>query len=196
MRGDPPQGQSAFTPHPEGFEHAGDLARFIRSQNDFCIAVAGYPEGHLEAPDRETDWARLKEKVACGADFIITQLFFDNMDFINFEKRARALGIDVPIVPGIMPVTNFSQILRFTQMCGAKIPFRMHMDLEKIQGDPDAVLDYGIEYAIAQCRELIKYGVPAIHFYTLNRSRSTKMIVQRLKPYMKKKRIKIANDPV
>ena len=181
LRGDPPKGEQSFTPHPDGFQHAVELTRFIRSSYPFCIAVAGYPEGHVEAPNKEADWGYLEQKVKAGGDFIITQLFFNNQDFFDFEKEMRGRGVAVPIIPGIMPITNFSQIVRFTRMCGAKIPEKVARDLSAIQEDQDAVQRYGVEYATRQCEELIARGVPGIHFYTLNKSKSTKAILQNLR---------------
>lgn len=180
LRGDPPKGEGNFVPHPNGFKHAVELVELIRKSYDFCIAVAGYPEGHIEAKDRETDWDYLAKKIAMGGEFIITQLFFNNQDFFYFEKRMREKGVTVPILPGIMPITDFAQIVRFSQMCGAKIPQELSRRLETIQGDPEAVRQAGIEYATQQCEELIAHGVKAIHFYTLNKSKSTKAIVERL----------------
>ncbi len=181
LRGDPPSGESQFVPHPEGFNHASELTAFIRSSYPFCIAVAGYPEGHIESPDKETDWNYLRQKVDAGADFVITQLFFDNRDFFTFEKRMREKGVRVPIIPGIMPITNFNQIVRFTQVCGARIPEHAKRELELIQNDPEAVQDYGVAYATRQCRELIRHGVAGIHFYTLNRSKSSQRIIGNLR---------------
>ena len=181
LRGDPPRGAVRFIPPPEGFQYASELTAFIRESYPLCIAVAGYPEGHIESPDKETDWAYLAEKVKAGADFIITQLFFDNRNFFSFEKRMREKAVFVPIIPGIMPITNYQQIVRFTKICGASIPEQLVRDLEAIQHDPDAVHAYGIEYAVRQCRELMDHGVPGLHFYTLNRSRATYEIIRRLK---------------
>jgi methylenetetrahydrofolate reductase (NADPH) len=181
LRGDPPQGEARFTPHPDGLRYASELTAFIRSNYRFCIAVAGYPEGHIESPDKETDWDHLRRKVAAGADFIITQLFFDNRDFFAFEQRMREKGVTVPIIPGIMPITHYNQILRFTRICGAKIPERTLRDLEAIQDDLEAVQQYGIQHATRQCRELIAHGVPGIHFYTLNKSMATRQIIRNLR---------------
>lgn len=181
LRGDPPKGETSFTPHSEGFRYASELTAFIRASYSFCIAVAGYPEGHIESPDKETDWNYLRQKVMAGADFIITQLFFDNRDFFAFETRMREKGVTVPIIPGIMPITNYSQIVRFTQTCGAKIPERVARDLETIQNDQEAVQEYGIAHATRQCKELIAHGVPGIHFYTLNKSNSTQRIIENLR---------------
>jgi len=180
LRGDPPQGEAKFTPHPDGFGYASELTAFIRSHYRFCIAVAGYPEGHIESPDKETDWEHLHQKVAAGADFIITQLFFDNRDFFAFEQRMREKGVTVPIIPGIMPITDYNQILRFTRICGARIPKDAVRELDRIQEDPEAVQQYGIQHATRQCRELIAHGVPGVHFYTLNRSRATRQIIRNL----------------
>lgn len=181
LRGDPPKGEARYTPHPEGFRYARELTAFIRESYPLCIAVAGYPEGHIESPDKETDWTHLEEKVKAGADVIITQLFFENRYFFEFERRMREKGVTVPIVPGIMPITNLQQILRFTRICGASIPNKVVKDLEAIQGQPEAVQRYGIEYAKQQCKGLLAHGVPGIHFYTLNKSRATQEIIMSLK---------------
>ncbi len=181
LRGDPPKGETSFKPNPHGFKYANELTEFIRDSYSFCIAVAGYPEGHIESPNKEADWDYLSQKVKAGADFIITQLFFDNQYFFTFEKRMREKGVTVPIIPGIMPITNYHQILRFTQMCGAKIPERIIRDLQPIQNQTVEVQRYGIEYATSQCKELIAHGVPGIHFYTLNKSHASQEIIRRLK---------------
>jgi methylenetetrahydrofolate reductase (NADPH) len=181
LRGDPPKGEAKFTPAPDGFAHASELTNFIRTSYPLCIAVAGYPEGHIESPDKETDWNYLQEKVEAGGDLIITQLFFDNRHFYTFEKRMREKGLNVPIIPGIMPITNYSQILRFTRVCGATIPVELMKDLEPIQGDLEAVHKYGVTHATEQCLDLLAHGVPGIHFYTLNRSRATQEIIERLR---------------
>ena len=181
LRGDPPKGEVRFTPHPEGFRYARELTAFIRESYPLCIAVAGCPEGHIESPDDETDWTHLEEKVEAGADLIITQLFFENRYFFDFERRMRERGVSVPIVPGIMPITNLQQILRFARICGASIPDKVVEDLEAIQDEPEAVQRYGIEHAKKQCKDLLAHGVPGIHFYTLNKSRATQEIILSLK---------------
>jgi methylenetetrahydrofolate reductase (NADPH) len=181
LRGDPPKGETSFTPHLDGFKYASELTAFIRASYSFCIAVAGYPEGHIESPDKEMDWNYLRQKVIDGANFIITQLFFDNRDFFAFERRMREKGVTVPIIPGIMPITNYNQIVRFTQTCGAKIPERLARDLKTTQNNPEAVQQYGIEHATWQCKELIAHGVLGIHFYTLNKSNATQEIVENLR---------------
>jgi len=181
LRGDPPKGEPRFTPHPQGFRYASELTAFIREAYRFCIAVAGYPEGHIESPDKETDWNHLREKVNAGADLIITQLFFQNAYFYEFERGMRSRGVSVPIVPGIMPITNFHQIMRFTRICGATIPDKVVTDLEAVQHDTEAVHRYGVEYATKQCKDLLAHGVPGIHFYTLNKSRATREIIERVR---------------
>ena len=181
LRGDPPKGESSFVPHPDGFRYAGELVEFARTGYDFCVAVAGYPEGHVEAPDRETDWKRLDGKIAQGGEVVITQLFFDNAEFFAFDRRMKAKGAEVPILPGIMPITNFSQIEKFAKMCGAKIPAEVARALEPVKEDLEAVQDYGVRYAVRQCEELIRKGVSGVHFYTLNKTRSTRAIVLELK---------------
>jgi methylenetetrahydrofolate reductase (NADPH) len=180
LRGDPPQGETKFTANANGFAHANELTEFIRASYPLCIGVAGYPEGHVEAPDNETDWDYLCRKVGVGADFVITQLFFDNQVFFAFERRMRERGVTVPIVPGIMPITNYNQIVRFTRVCGATIPDKVNRDLESIQHDLGAVQRYGVKLATEQCRGLIDYGVPGLHFYTLNKSSATQEIIRNL----------------
>jgi methylenetetrahydrofolate reductase (NADPH) len=142
--------------------------------------VAGYPEVHPEAPTKETDLANLKRKVEAGGDFIVTQLFFDKRDYFDFLSRARAAGIHVPIVPGIMPITNVAQIKRFTQMCGAKIPKPLLGELEAAESDKEKVVQIGIRHATDQCEDLLRGGAPGIHFYTLNRSLSARTILSNL----------------
>src|SRR3989338_491043 len=168
LRGDPPKGETGFTPHADGFRYASELVAAVREHDDFTIGVAGYPEGHVECESKEKDLENLKRKVDAGGEFIITQLFFDPKDYFDFVARARAIGISVPIIPGIMPVTNFAQIQKFTQMCGAHLPAEMRAALEPIQHDPAQVQAFGVEYAVRQCQELLNRGAPGIHFYTLN----------------------------
>ena len=177
LRGDPPQGQTAFTPMAGGFAHGAELAAFIRSRWDVCIAGAAHPETHIEAPDPATDLSHLVEKVRAGAEVLITQLFFDPADYFAFIARARGAGISVPIVPGIMPVTNVAQLERFTTMCGARIPASLRDLLAGAGDDELAVTAIGIEWATDMCRTLLDGGAPGLHFYTLNRSHSTQEIV-------------------
>ncbi len=179
LRGDPPKGQEQFQAAQGGFEHAHQLVRFIKNRHpQLCVGVAGYPERHLESPDFATDLARLKEKVDAGASFVITQLFFDEQDYFAFVQRARAAGITVPIVPGIMPITNLAQIKRFTAQCGAHLPARLTAQLEPVQSDPVALRRVGVQYTIGQCRRLLAGGATTLHFYTLNRSTATREILE------------------
>lgn len=181
LRGDPPEGQASFQPHPQGFRYANELAKFIRGQYDFCIAGACYPEKHVEAPDAEADLQHLILKVEAGVQFLITQLFFDNHRYFDFVARARAAGIGVPIIPGIMPITNLKQVERFTAMCGATIPETLLAELRNVEDNPEAVLSLGVAYATAQCLELLQRGAPGIHFYTLNRSPATRTILSAIR---------------
>lgn len=177
LRGDPPQGEAAFVPPADGFAHADELIRFVRAEGfDFCIGAACYPEGHLESEDRAQDLAHLAGKVAAGAEFLITQLFFDNAFYFDFLRRARAVGITVPILPGIMPITDVAQVQRITRLCGATLPTRLQLQLERC-GTMEEVFQVGLRWAIMQCRELLAEGAPGIHFYTLNRSPATRLIL-------------------
>jgi methylenetetrahydrofolate reductase (NADPH) len=182
LRGDPPVGQSQFVATPGGFAYANELVAFVRGrQDDFCLAVAGYPEGHPQCLNRTRDMEHLKRKVDNGANFVVTQLFFDNADFYRFRDEARAMGIKVPIIAGIMPITNVLQIKRFISMCGAKIPHRLLTKLESTElGNPEAVHHIGVEYATMQCRDLLFNDCEGLHFYTLNKSKATVEVCQRL----------------
>ena len=180
LRGDPPAG-GGWAPTDGGFDHAGDLVAFIKNRHDFFVAVAGFPEGHPQCLNRTRDLEHLKQKVDAGAGSIVTQLFFDNNDFYRFRDAARGMGIDVPIVAGIMPIQNVGQIKRFVTMCGAKIPHPLLTKLESLEHDPAAVERAGLEYATRQCQDLIFHGVDGLHFYTLNKSPATVRIVRELK---------------
>jgi len=182
LRGDPPKGQDRFEPHPDGFRYANELAEEIERNGRFCFGVAGYPEKHVEAKTLELDLQNLKRKVAAGASFIVTQLFFVNAAYFDFVARARAIGIHCPILPGIMPVTNLAQIQRFATLCGATLPQTFQTQLLAAGTDGEAVTHLGIDYASAQCRELLKKGAPGIHFYTLNKSRATQEVLEHLRP--------------
>jgi methylenetetrahydrofolate reductase (NADPH) len=173
LRGDPPVGQSSFVATEGGFANADELVNFIRSKRDFCIGVAGYPEGHPQCLNRTRDLEYLKRKVDNGGNFVVTQLFFDNADFYRFREEARAMGVNVPIIAGIMPILNVSQIKRFITMCGAKIPHRLLTKMESVESDAEAVYKLGIEYALNQCRDLLFNDCEGLHFYTLNRSKAT-----------------------
>jgi len=181
LRGDPPKGSTTFVKTEGGFGHASELVSFVKKRGKFCIAAACYPEKHPEAISLEHDLEMAKHKVDVGADFLITNLFFDNADYFDFVKRARAIGITVPIVPGIMPVTNVSQIKRFTATCGASMPEALLQRLEPVAADTDAVVEIGVQHALAQCQDLLARGAPGIHFYTLNRSKATVEILRRMR---------------
>ncbi len=179
LRGDPPPG-APFEPPAGGFAHADELIAMLRRGYDFCIGAACYPEKHPEAPSPEDDLARLKAKADAGADFLVSQLFFDNELFFEFERRARAIGVTLPILPGLMPITNFAQIQRFVAVCGASIPPKLRVEMEARKGDVKAVEDLGVAYASMQALGLLRSGVPGLHFYTLNRSPATRAIVSSL----------------
>jgi methylenetetrahydrofolate reductase (NADPH) len=181
LRGDPPDG-GEFQPPPGGFEFASQLVRFIRESGDFSIGVAGFPEGHIACRDgKHADWRHLKEKTDAGADFILTQLFFDNADYFEFRDYvAGKLGVCVPLVPGIIPILNASQITKFTQLCGAKIPPPLRSKLDQLADHDEAAAEFGIDYATKQCEELLRAGAPGLHFYTLNKSRSTVRVLKNL----------------
>jgi len=183
LRGDPPEGQTSFQRHADGFGYAADLIGFIRQRHGDRLSVGGaaYPEMHIETRNAEREMAHLRAKVDAGADFIVTQLFFDNAFYFDFVKRARAAGITVPIVPGIMPIRNVVQIERFTKMCGATIPSALFAELDRRRDDAEAVAQLGVAQATAQCVELLHKGAPGIHFYTLNQSPATRVILTALK---------------
>lgn len=181
LRGDPPQGAAKFSPVEGGFQFANELVEFVRPRWPLCIGTAGYPEGHPESPDRYTDLLNLRRKVEAGADFVVTQLFFDNSHYFEFVAQARRLGITVPILPGIMPITSVEQIERITTMCGAGVPERLRRELALRRQDPEAALQLGVAFATLQCADLLRRGAPGIHFYTLNKSPATRAILAALR---------------
>ena len=183
LRGDPPAGAERFETPPDGFAHASELIAFLRARygERVSIAAACYPEGHVECRDLERDLAHLETKVRAGCDFLITQLFFDNTHYFRFVERARAAGIRVPIVAGIMPIANLAQIERFTKFCGATIPPSLFAELDRCRNDQPAVAALGVAQATAQCVELLREGAPGIHFYTLNQSPATRVILTALR---------------
>ena len=183
IRGDIPQGQDRFEVTEGGFGYANELVEFLDSTfPELGVAVGGYPEKHPEASSLEEDIAHLKRKVDAGADIIITQLFYDNEAFYRFRDRCVATGIDVPIVPGIMPVTSFKQITRLTELSGSTLPDAVTRDLEQHQDDSEAQFAIGMKFAIQQCTELIEHGVPGLHFYVLNKSKATMTVLDELHP--------------
>jgi methylenetetrahydrofolate reductase (NADH) len=182
LRGDPPQGEATFVRPANGFGYASELVHFIRQRGyRFCLAGAGYPEGHQECRDLARDIEHLRQKVAAGVDFVITQLFYDSADYFAFVARARQAGIAVPLVPGIMPITNLAQIERIARLCGARIPEPLRERLHAAEADDTTVQAIGIEHATRQCRELLSGGAPGIHFYTLNQSPATAAILAELR---------------
>lgn len=180
LRGDPPKDAAHFEPVADGFAQASELIAFIRSRFDLCIGAACYPEKHPEAPSAAVDLAHLVRKVEAGAEFLITQLFFDPADYFAFVERARAAGIRVPIVPGIMPVVSSANARRMAQLCGSRIPDALEAQLARVGDDEDATAEVGIAWATDQCRRLLAGGVPGLHFYTLNRSPAARRVHENL----------------
>jgi methylenetetrahydrofolate reductase (NADPH) len=181
LRGDPPAGQESWVKTEGGLEYSRELIELISDRYPFAIGAACFPETHIHATSPAADLEYLAEKVAAGADFLITQLFFDNRFYFDFLERARASGITVPIIPGIMPITQAGQVERMADMCGAAIPEELRGELHLREDHPEAVLDFGVAYATLQCAELLAAGAPGIHFYTLNRSPATRAILGALK---------------
>ena len=181
LRGDAPGG-GEFKPTPGGFEYSSELVKFIREQGNFSVGVAGFPEGHIACQaGKHTDWQHLKAKVQAGADFVITQLFFDNADYFEFRDHVTSkLGVNVPIVPGIIAIVSAAAITKFSQLCGAKIPTALRSKLDALGADDAAAQQFGVEYATQQCEELLRAGVPGLHFYTLNKAHSTVQVVKNL----------------
>jgi methylenetetrahydrofolate reductase (NADPH) len=181
LRGDPPGGNGEFMKTDGGFEFSWQLVQFIKELGGFCIGTAGFPEGHVACQaGREVDWDHLKTKIDRGADFVLTQLFFNNQDFFRFRDYLEKKGVTVPICPGIIPILSASQIKRFTALCGAELPAPLLASLEKYADNDEACAEFGIEYATQQCAELLRQGAPGLHFYTLNKVRSTARIVHNL----------------
>ena len=181
LRGDPPNGSSQFTKTEGGFEYSYQLVRRIRECGAFSIGVAGFPEGHVACNEgRHVDWRRLKQKIDNGADFVITQLFFQNRHYFECRDFLASQGVTVPIVPGILPILSTSQIKRFVGLCGAELPRPLVAELERRGDDDEAVSQFGVEYATRQCEELLQEGAPGLHFYTLNKARSTTEVVKNL----------------
>tara|TARA_B100000676_G_scaffold313303_1_gene393183 strand:+ start:4743 stop:5612 length:870 start_codon:yes stop_codon:yes gene_type:complete len=179
LRGDPPQGDSKFQAVEGGFSYANELVEFIRAEfPQFGMAVAGYPEVHQEALSAESDLENLKRKVDAGADIVITQLFYDNTDYFDFCDRCETAGIEVPIVPGILPVTNLAQIQRITSLCGSKLPDQFVQRLSQKEDDADWQFEVGVEFAAAQVKELIDQGAAGVHFYVLNKSQATLRVLE------------------
>ncbi len=181
LRGDPSGVSEPFPKTEGGFEYCYQLIQLIKSMGGFCIGTAGFPEGHVACKEgREVDWDRLKAKIDCGAEFVLTQLFFDNRDFFRFRDYLTRKGVTVPVCPGIIPILSTHQIKRFTVLCGAELPAPLLADLDKFAHDDAGCAEFGIEFATRQCQELLRGGVPGLHFYTLNKARSTVRVVRNL----------------
>ena len=181
IRGDVPK-DPAFRRPANGFRYAVDMIRFMREGgHGFCLVGGGHPEGHPECRDLELNIEHLREKVDAGVDVVITQLFYDNADYFAFVERARRVGIRVPLVPGIMPITNWPQIERITTLSGNQVPSRLHAALERVRNDEPAAVAVGVEWATRQCVELLRGGAPGVHFYTLNKSPATRAIFENLR---------------
>jgi methylenetetrahydrofolate reductase (NADPH) len=186
LRGDPPRGETTFVPPPDGYSHGNELVAHIRRRHaaDFGIAVAGYPEKHLESPDIDSDLRHFKNKVDAGADIAITQLFYDNDHFFSFVKAVRSLGVSKPIIPGLLPVLSAKQVQRITSMCGSQIPATLQAGLQAAGDDDNHAEEVGIRQCVAQATELLRRGVPGIHFYVLNKSRHMRRIMAQLQPIL------------
>ena len=183
LRGDPPKGQALFTPHPEGFSHAEELVKLIAdaAASRFALGVAGFPERHPEAVDDLVDIQFLARKVAAGADFITTQLFLDNADYFRFVEMARAAGVSVPILPGILPVLSLKQARNFCGFCKSRIPTALAEELEACGPDEEAQRKVGVAWAVRQIRELVARGAPGCHLYILNRAESAREVLSALR---------------
>ena len=181
LRGDPPNGAERWTKTEGGLEYSRELVELLRAEYDFTIGAAAFPETHIHATSPEEDIRYLKEKVDAGAQFLITQLFFDNAHYFDFVERAKAIGVDVPIIPGVMPVLTYEGIKRMTTLSAAELPAAFEAELEARRDDPEAVADLGVAYATLQCADLLRHGVPGIHFITLNRSPATRAILSALR---------------
>ena len=182
VRGDPPREDEGFKPHPQSFSYASDIIEFIRPKYNLCVGCAGYPEGQIEAESKEHDMEYLKQKVDNGAEYIITNYFYNNQFFFEFLRRCRSAGIDVPILPGVMPVYSVKMMETLASLCGATITDEIRQGIALLpEGDKEALLNFGIEFATGKCRELLKAGVPGLHVYTMDRSKSAIGIVNNLR---------------
>jgi len=188
LRGDPPQGSQRFTAHKDGYANAYQIVKHIRNRGGFSVAVAGYPEKHIEAPDFDTDLARLKEKTDCGADVVITQLFYTNQSFYRFEGRCRELGIHQPIIPGLLPILSAQQIKKISSLCGCTLPGELLEGLHQAGDNNNRVCSLGIDYTVQQALDLLDHGVDGIHFYVLNRYFHIAEIMQGIRSRLKELR--------
>jgi methylenetetrahydrofolate reductase (NADPH) len=182
VRGDPPHGQESFEPHPQSLPYASDLLEFIRPKYDFCMGVAGYPEGHINAGSKEKDIEYLKLKVDNGAEYIISNYFYDNQYYFDFIEACRSAGINVPILAGVMPIYSIKMMEMLAGLCGATITDEIRQAITMLpEDDKDALINFGIDFAVNQCKDLLEAGVPGLHFYTMDRSSSSVAIVERLR---------------
>ena len=182
LRGDAPEGVEHWEPAPDGLEYCYQLIELIRSHGSFfSIGVAGFPEGHIDCPDKETDSKHLKMKIDSGGEFIITQLFFDNNDYFEYLARIKKIGVNVRVIPGIIPITNYQQLLRFCKTCGSTIPQRVHDIFKPLDGDAEATYKAGVQFTVEQCNQLLEGGAPGLHFYTLNKVEPTREILSKIK---------------
>lgn len=181
LRGDPPGGEERFSPTPGGFASSPELTQLITEEFDFCVGGAAYPEPHPDARHADDDVETAKAKVEAGAKFLITQLFYDNADYFSFVRRLREIGVDVPVIPEIMPITQISQVRGFAKKIGARVPEGLSRELDAREDDPDAIKDFGVSYATLQASELLANGAPGIHFITMNRSPATRAILSALR---------------
>ena len=181
LLGDPPQTEEGWEPAPDSLKYCYQLIRMIRAHNGFfSIGVAGFPECHIDCPDKETDAKYLKVKIDAGGEFVITQLFFDNQDYFEYLERVRKIGVTARIIPGILPITNYQTLLRFCKTCGANIPQRVHDIFGPLDGDEEATYSAGIQFTVEQCNELLSGGAPGLHFFTLNKLNPTLEIMNRI----------------
>ena len=182
LRGDAPEGEEFWTPAPDGLEYCYQLIQLVRSYGDFfSIGVAGFPEGHIDCPDKETDSKYLKIKIDAGGEFVITQFFFDNKDYFEYLERTKKVGVNVRILPGIIPITNYQTLLRFCKTCGATIPRKIHDIFKPLDGDAEATHKAGVKFVVEQCNELLAGGAPGLHFYSLNKVEPTREILSKIK---------------
>jgi len=182
LRGDAPEGEEFWTPSPDGFEYCYQLIKLVKSFGDFfSIGVAGFPEGHVDCPDKATDTKYLKIKIDSGGEFVLTQLFFDNKDYFEYLERAKKSGINMRILPGIITITNYQTLLRFCKTCGATIPQKVHDIFKPFDGDKEATYKAGVEFAVEQCNDLLAGGAPGLHFYSLNKVEPTKEVLSKIK---------------
>jgi len=187
LRGDPPKGEVDYTAPVNGFSHASDLISFVKENFEFSVGAAAYPEKHPESSDPADDLANLKVKYLAGADFLVTQLFFNNALYYQFVEQARKAGITCRIIPGIIPITNYKQIKRFADMTGATIPYDLFQKLEENQENSEKIYQIGIDHAIMQCLDLLENGAPGLHFYTLNKSRAAVEVFESLPRMIREK---------